>query len=139
MLIRYGHPGWAAEARKHRTRTKAALTNLWYFNFLLFLVLCCTGLSLRVYLTPKAISVTAHGNGSEDREDRGGVLANGRGDYVGSWEIKAGMAKRLLQEGLPLLQTRNNPQTLDERPRGFFKFIFWIFSLHFYGGGGETG
>ncbi|HHU50627.1 MAG TPA: hypothetical protein GXZ36_02215 [Firmicutes bacterium] len=124
MLRRYGHPERAAEARKHRKRAKAALTNLWYFNFLLFLVLCCTALSLRVYLTSKVIPVAVHGNGSGERVGEGGVPASGRGEYVSLWELRTGIAKRLLQEGLPLLQARNKPQTLDERPRGFFKFIF---------------
>lgn len=131
MLRRCGHSGRVADARRYRTRTKVALTNLLYFNFLLFLVLCCTALSLPAYLKPKAVPVTVHENGSGDREGRAGVLANGRGEYVSLWEIKAGMAKRLLQEGIPLLKARNNPQTLDERPRGFFKFIFQYFLPRF--------
>lgn len=107
--------------RFRRPQVKTALANLFYFNCLLFLVICSTALGLKFYLEPKAIPVTAYGNGGGHRE---GAPRSGREEYVRLWEIKTGMAKQLLHEGIPLLKVRNNPQTLDQRPRGFFKLIF---------------
>jgi hypothetical protein len=107
--------------RFERPQVKMALANLFYFNCLLCLVLCSTALGLKFFLEPKVIPVMTYGNGGGDRKD---PPRSGCEEYVRLWEIKTGMAKRLLHEGIPLLKVRNNPQTLDQRLRGFFKLLF---------------
>jgi len=94
---------------------RAVVVNLIKLNLLLLLVVVCTVLGLRLHLEPRAWPVTTNGE-----------ITPGDGDPAihTLWTMETGAARNLLHQGIPLLKVRNGPQTLFQRPRGFFKEFF---------------
>lgn len=95
------------------TIPRAVFANFFRLNLLIILVVLFTALGVKYFLRPKAVPAST--GGLERFTKIGG------GEIFGLWEMDISMARSLLHQGIPLLKVRNNPQTLYQRPRGFFR------------------
>jgi stage II sporulation protein P len=91
---------------------KAIQYFLIYQGIIIF-VLFMTGLGLRMWSRPAAVSVMS---GSWDKWVRVGA-----GEICGLWEMDLSVARSLLHQGIPLLKKRSRPQTVYGYQRGFFR------------------
>ena len=95
------------------TVPRKAIKYFLIYQGIIICVLFMTGLGLRMWSRPAAVSVMS---GGWDKWVRVGA-----GEICGLWEMDLSVARSLLHQGIPLLKKRSHPQTVYGYPRGFFR------------------
>lgn len=91
----------SGKTRTFKLRIPRLVVNyLLYLNLLIILMLFFSSLGLNFFLRPKAYPATSSKNRKE---------STGGAGILDLWEMDTNRARRILEQGIPMIKKRNNP------------------------------